>query len=207
VRLCKFQIKNYKNLEEIEFTWDDIIILIGENNTGKSSLLEALDWFLSNKQISNEELFRNKRVDEQHAIELIGTFDQLSDIDRQQQAIRARIHEDEWILKKKYWISTEDSEAKSEYFTFGDIETFKDWPDAARSWISFPPDYQALIERNKSELGNRVNNDSKEHLKELIRSHKPELIETRLDWFAHPGGWRSIANSILPRYILVPAVY
>jgi len=207
MRLYKFQIKNYKILADIEFSWDDIIILIGENNTGKSSILEALDWFLSNKQISNQELFRNKKTDKSQAIELIGTFDQLSDTDRNQQAIRARIYEEKWILKKKYWINTENDKAESEYFTFGEIETFKDWPENDKSWTNFPDCYSEIIEQHKSELGSRATNDAKDQLKEIVKSNKPELIELKLDWIPHPGGWRTIANSILPKYILVPAVY
>ena len=117
MRLCKFQIKNYKNLEDIEFSWDDIIILIGENNTGKSSVLEALGCFLSGKQISDTLLYRNEKTNEDNAIELIGTFDNLSATDLQQVAIQGRTFKDQWRLLKKYWIDSEKNKAQSQYFS------------------------------------------------------------------------------------------
>ena len=59
MKLSKFQIKNFKNLGNANFGWNEIIFLIGENNCGKSSVLHALDWFLSGKQIKDKSLFRD----------------------------------------------------------------------------------------------------------------------------------------------------
>ena len=212
MRLSKFQIVNFKNLSNIEFNWEDIIVLIGENNTGKSSVLEALYWFLSGKQISDDLLFRNKLSDEGNAIELIGTFDQLTEEDRRQIAIQGRTYEEKWILKKKYWINSVNGKdkAESKYFSRGEVETFLEWPENERSWNNWPDSYSDLIEEVKANLGARVTSDAKERLKELVKSEKTELVEIELGWIPDPGGgqgWKSNANSILPKYILVPAVY
>lgn len=212
MRLKQFQIQNYKNLEGIEFTWKDIIILIGENNTGKSSVLEALDWFLSGKQISDILLFRNKLSDEDHAIELIGTFDQLTDSDKQQKAIQGRMYKGQWILKKKYWIDSEKSKGESKYYSYEEVAIYKGWPEENKEtvWNDWPENYQDLIEKHKTELGNKPTKSKKDNLRELVKSEKPDLIEKRFDWKPDPGGgggWKSNANSIIPRYILVPAVY
>ncbi len=209
MRLCKFEIRNFKNLENVDFTWDDIIILIGENNTGKSSVLEALDWFLSGKQISEILLFRNKLSDEANAIELIGTFDNLSPVDLQQTAIHGRTFEDKWILKKKYWIN-EAKKASSQYFSYGELPEFEEWPENDRSWDSWPPSYITQIEQVKQELGNRVTVNAKNRLKEILIESNSSLCQTTNDWIPDPGGgggWKSNANSIIPKYILVPAVY
>jgi predicted ATP-dependent endonuclease of OLD family len=42
MRLQKFEIVNFKGIERCEFEWDDLIVLIGENNSGKSTVLQAL---------------------------------------------------------------------------------------------------------------------------------------------------------------------
>lgn len=210
MRLCKFQIKNYKNLENIDFTWDDIIILIGENNTGKSSVLEALDWFLSGKQISDTLLYRNEKTDEGNAIELIGTFDNLSSIDKQQVAIRGRTFEDQWILRKKYWINAEMKKASTQYFSYGEVQKFEEWPENERSWSNWPTPYNTYIEQVRQELGNRVSTEAKNRLKEILIEANSSLCLITNDWIPDPGGgggWKSNANSIIPKYILVPAVY
>ena len=78
MHLRKFEIHNFKGIQTASFEWDDIIILIGENNVGKSSVLEALQCFLSGSIIKDEDLFCEHQVDATHAIELIGYFDQLT---------------------------------------------------------------------------------------------------------------------------------
>ena len=107
MRLRKFEIKNYKAIESLSFEWDDIVVLIGENNCGKSSVLSALSHFLGGGGIKDESLFRKHLTDSDHAIELIGNFDQLSDWDLQQVAVRGRVHNNEWILKKQFWLESE----------------------------------------------------------------------------------------------------
>ena len=42
MRLQQFRVKNYKSIkEEIEIYIDDIVVLIGPNNSGKSTILDA----------------------------------------------------------------------------------------------------------------------------------------------------------------------
>jgi putative ATP-dependent endonuclease of OLD family len=213
MRLSRFEIKNFKNLEDIEFNWQDIVILIGENNTGKSSVLQALDWFLSGRQIKDKSLFRNELSDEPHAIELIAQFSNLTDDDRRAVAIRGRIYNDEWILKKKFWIEVDDEGEKWKecYFSYHEVEEFHNGPENQRSWDNWPVDYSDSIEQVKQEMGNaRVNAQATELLKTKVRQNAPDFIERRLGWIPNPGGggnWKSNANSVIPEFIFVQAVH
>jgi putative ATP-dependent endonuclease of OLD family len=54
MKLARFEIHNFKGLRELVLDWDDILVLIGENNCGKSSVLQALEWFLSGKKLSDD---------------------------------------------------------------------------------------------------------------------------------------------------------
>jgi putative ATP-dependent endonuclease of OLD family len=47
VRIARLQIRNFRSLEQLELQLDDVTVLVGANGTGKSSVLEALDWFFS----------------------------------------------------------------------------------------------------------------------------------------------------------------
>ena len=48
MRLQQFRVKNYKSIkEEIEIYIDDIVVLIGPNNSGKSTILDAYEKFAS----------------------------------------------------------------------------------------------------------------------------------------------------------------
>jgi len=215
MRLCKFEIKNFKGLQNTSFEWDEIIILIGGNNTGKSTVLQALQWFLSGGQIKDEALFFDKLTDEEHAIELIGYFDQLTQEEKQAPAVRGRMNGEQWVIKKRFWLEMGNAEEterswKELYYSFSSRETFVDWPDNETSWSNFSSNYQDLIDRIPNR-GPRTNTQTRNELRELVRQYKPELIsQTEPLWIQNPGGggnWKSNANSIIPRFILVKAVH
>jgi putative ATP-dependent endonuclease of the OLD family len=97
MRLYKFEIKNYKGIENASFEWDDFVALIGENNCGKSTTLQALQCFLGGSQLKDEKVFRNHTIDRENAVELIGHFNELTAIEQQSPAVRGRMHGDSWI--------------------------------------------------------------------------------------------------------------
>ena len=39
MRLRRFEIHNFKCIEYVSLEWEDLLVLIGENNAGKSSVL------------------------------------------------------------------------------------------------------------------------------------------------------------------------
>lgn len=213
MKLSKFQIKNFKSLGSVDFDWNEIIFLIGENNCGKSSVLHALEWFLSGKQIKDKSLFRDGICDEVNAIELIGHFTDLTDEEKQNLAVQNRMHGNNWILKKKFWLETENEKESWQemYYSYSHCEIFTNWPEQTRSWSSWPNEYQSFIEEVKNELNTtRPNDSAKELLKQKVRNNCPDLITSNDEWSVNPGGggnWKSNANSILPQFVLVQAVH
>jgi hypothetical protein len=213
MRLHKFQIHNFKGIYESSLEWDDIVILIGENNAGKSTVLQALECFLSGNQIRDPILFHDHETDADHPLELTGHFDQLSEEEKMAQAISHRLSNGEWIIKKKFWQEKDaDNQLvwKEQYYSFSSEEVFDNWPDSDNSWTNFPAEYQDLIEKIP-ERGARPNNQTRQLLRELVRQSKPELVtQSQPEWIPNPGGggnWKSNANSILPQLIFVRAVH
>lgn len=214
MRLCRFEIRNFKCIEYVNLNWEDLLVLIGENNAGKSSVLSAIALFLSGAAAKDASLFRKHQVDAQNAIELIGHFDSISAEEAEQVAVRGRMDGDKWVLKKRYWYEPgEDGESggwKEQLYSFSSTESFAGWPDPDSSWASFPDDYQALIAALPNR-GARPNAASKEALKAAVREHRQDLVEVGAPtWVTNPGGggnWKSNANSILPRAIFVRAVH
>lgn len=213
MKLAHFEIRNFKNLEHISFNWDDIAVLIGENNTGKTSILLSLDWFLSGRQIKDKTFFHNEMCNEEHAIELIAHFIDLNDQEQGSVAVRGRMHDGQWVLKKKFWLETDDEGDKwrEYYYSYSEVEKFQDWPDNQRSWNNWPDQYSVYIEKIKEEVGNaRVTPNAIEKLKERIKQNVPQLVARCTDWIPSPGGggnWKSNANSIIPEFIFVQAVH
>ncbi len=214
MRLCRFGIQNYKGIQNASLEWDDIVVLIGENNAGKSTILQALQLYLSGSQAKDSSLFFDNIADDAHAIELIGYFDQLTPGELQAQAVRGRTDGDRWIIKKRFWLErgeegdTDRGGWKEQYFSYSCEEDFRGWPAEERAWKNWPADYEDLI----AEIGApKPNAGNRDQLKELVRQRKPHLlVQLAPTWVPNPGGggnWKSNANSIIPRCILVKAVH
>lgn len=213
MKLSKFEIKNFKNLSIASFDWNEIIFLIGENNCGKSSVLHALDWFLSGKQIKDKALFHDEICDETAAIELIGHFTDLTDEEKSNLAVQNRMHGNSWILKKKFWLEIDNGKEnwQEKYYSYGRCEAFAGWPGQTSSWNNWPAEYQPFIVEVKNESSaSRPNDTAKELLKQKVRDNRSDLITATDAWSENPGGggnWKSNANSILPQFIFVQAVH
>ena len=216
MRLRRFEVRNFKAIQHIKVEWEDLLVIIGENNCGKSSLLLALSWFLSGRAVVDESLLHKHQTGEDNAIELTGHFDQLSETDRNETAIRGRMNGDEWSLKKKVWLENsggreaERSGWKEQLFSFSAQETFDGWPNPDTTWNAFPQNYQPLIDQMVNRPS-RPNQEFRETLKQLVREQRSDLVgHATPEWLANPGGggnWKSNANSIIPRAIYVRAVH
>ncbi|MDP2685004.1 MAG: AAA family ATPase [bacterium] len=121
MKISRVKIKNFKCLgpEEIKFDFsDDIIILIGKNNTGKSSVLKALDYFFSGIKTIPDDYFYNQLTDFDHAIVIEVEFNNLSSQDKEHQAVSSYYYDNEdeetWTLRKVYY-KDEDGKGVCDY--------------------------------------------------------------------------------------------
>lgn len=216
MRLRRFSIVNFKALKHLEFDWEDLLVLIGENNCGKSCVLSALSLFLSGGAVRDTLLFHRHLTDENNAIEFTGYFDQLTPEELNETAVKGRTHQGEWILKKKFWLENstaadgeEKSSWKEQLYSYSAPEVFTEWPSPDTTWASFGPEYQPLIAKIPG-APNRPNAGNRELLKQIVREDRPDLVTSGTpSWVPNPGGggnWKSNANSILPRCIFIRAV-
>lgn len=110
MKIRRFAIKNFKGVGsdelEIDFS-ENIVVLIGENNVGKSSLLEALNYFFSGVKTIPIQYFHNLKNTRENAITVTVEFDNLTDEDKTHQAIAPYLSADAngsyWKLKKVYY--------------------------------------------------------------------------------------------------------
>jgi predicted ATP-dependent endonuclease of OLD family len=110
MNITRLQISNYKGLREIDIPISCFTCLIGENNAGKSSMLQAVALFLSGSQISRTHYF-----DASIGIRIGLTFEDISDSDIERLAeehrerIRAIITDGRLALVRVYGIDGKGS--------------------------------------------------------------------------------------------------
>jgi len=115
MKLQEIEINNYRSIENLKVNIDDFLVLIGENNSGKSSILKGLELFYSEslKSFSTEN-FHFK--DTTKPIEVILTFDRLNDEEKDQKYIKHWIHNDKVKIKRVVAIEVETQKLKNAFY-------------------------------------------------------------------------------------------
>ena len=84
MRLASFRIKNFKSIKDTgvcRFSEkDNILVLAGQNEAGKSAVLEALDFFANGPSINFEELHRRREEFPNVTCDFILTDEELENI-------------------------------------------------------------------------------------------------------------------------------
>lgn len=97
MKIKSVRIKNYHSIVDCEFKPPDLLTLVGENNTGKSNVIYALNLFFSKEKPRDKYSFNNP----DEPIEITITFEALTENEKSKITEDHR-EGDEFILKKIY---------------------------------------------------------------------------------------------------------
>ncbi|QSF97094.1 OLD family endonuclease [Bacillus paralicheniformis] len=228
MRIKEFSIRNFKSIghkEACRITFprvdgkgsSDYITIIGENNIGKSSILEALKLFLPETDISKPDLdmfpFKKEPIEQSGYMEIMITFDDFNQMDREHKFIKPYIY-DEKMKIRRVWSkpNLKDSEAPFEvyipkrYIPEIDMEgTFN-----KKMFESVSPELYDQYEKYCSEQGitnGNISKAKKEDFIEFIYLNNPKILsEGQPEWRKNPNGFASNIRSIMPKVVYVPAV-
>jgi len=104
MKLCEIDIKGFKSINNLKSKIEPLFCLIGENNGGKSNILEAIDLFLSKgaSKVNSDSFYRDGRsVSDEIVIKCV--FTELSEHETHE--FRDWIFEDKITVEKRYSIS------------------------------------------------------------------------------------------------------
>jgi len=220
VRLARLVIRNFKALREVELVMPKqaegrpgsagFLSLVGENNTGKSSVLEALSLVCPGQELTTPTVdhFPGRAAEPEQPIEIELEFEDLTPADREQHAIRAHVHDGKYRIKKR-WERPETK--KYEGWAYGPQYTFPTMPEKTnrKALVDAGPDWAALVEAFETDLGNTPTYTPKtlERLQEFaIRTESPVAVEGEPGWSKHPGGFNAMLDTVLPRVIFIHAI-
>jgi putative ATP-dependent endonuclease of OLD family len=182
MRLANIEVRNFRCLRCVSLPIHELTVLIGENDSGKSSVLDLLDMVLNEKQPDENDFFQEEEGTPSELIEVELTFE-LDNIDRPMaEAFTAA--DGRLYLRKVFSISSVETYYRGERFVDDRLHQ-----DFARMKVG-------ELDEVLAELGivceGRLN---RERRLKLIEGYKEEA-ETREDWIlVQPAELRDV----LPR--------
>ena len=99
MKLKKIEIEKYRTIDSLTLSMADLLILIGENNCGKSNILRALELFYQDsvRGIDDEcYCFKDCSI----PISIALTYDRIEEAERAHKILRNWIYNDEIKVKK-----------------------------------------------------------------------------------------------------------
>jgi CRISPR-associated exonuclease Cas4 len=201
MRLRYFKAERYRSLKEFEIDVDNFMVLLGENNCGKSNFFYALGLFLSaTVRAVNDNCFFNNNSEE--PIVLTACFKQLTAAELEK--LGPWTVEDELTVSKEY-VLEESGKVAVNYYALMKTpeeswlnEDFEDYNN--REVISQLPIVEFLPESGRI---------TKEIYKQAIsrfKSQYPDRVRYRVERRKNPGGYKQVLDGYLPELHLVPAV-
>lgn len=215
MRLHRLKIKGLRRLKKIEIFFGDATFLIGQNNSGKSTVFKAIEILLSaQKQLPSSEYY--SVVDPETGetklattlIEIEGEFRNLPEEAKRWRGFKGRIFdyesEDETGLsvtyRKTYELGKDviiefKSKTRELNEVYSNCKTPRDYIDAGVQ--------QEVIESMFDDLEKKVGK-SKAALQKLEELDEIWEIEDEDVWFQNPGGIPGNILKMLPRLLLIP---
>jgi len=199
MRLCKISIYNFHGIEYLELNLHDFTSIIGKNNSGKSTILRAIDLFLNQMKPDFDEW---RRGYEKTPIEIECLFDKILDWERDIPGISGLINADQ--IRLRFIASVEDDKVKVNYEAHIRDEQIQGWSD---SWGEISQEIKDIATINEINGTGFRNKSNKERLRSILRRERPELIETgNARWTDESISILGALKQGLPQVVFIPAV-
>lgn len=210
MKIEKLHIENFRSIETLALETADILALVGRNNSGKSNILKALEFFFeaSPKLIDRDSFYQH---DETKTIKIYVTFGSLSDSELS--IFGAWLKDDKLIVgrevsvggEEKYQVSTVAvvTVPEPEWLQEAEIsgEKITDWWSRKAELKINGLDFAASLPGGaKPKVG-----DWKEAARVFVRANKDKIPHVDKN-ISNPKGYPNVLKGSLPEFILVPAV-
>lgn len=125
MKIKSVKIKNFRSItESCDFDFNDMLALVGENNNGKSNIIDAIEMLLLKTKVNNKFDFHDK----EKSIEIEAIFHELTDFEKNK--LSSCLDDDLFILKKEFFYKEKDngdpdSESKMFYIKNGEAKPTK----------------------------------------------------------------------------------
>ena len=200
MRLSYINIQNFKCIDDWEFEVEDFSTIIGPNNTGKSSVLRAIEIFLNGDK---PELNEWSRGNEDDPIVIQGIFDDINDWERNISGISSLIYDNKINLRA--FIERDENEKISfHYEAYIGREDIEGWEE---SWGDLSEEIQDIA--NEIDIDGRgwPNVNKKERVRQRIREeHEDLILDVNYEWTDEGISIKPALKQGIPNCEIIPAV-
>jgi predicted ATP-dependent endonuclease of OLD family len=202
MKIDSIYIRNFRPIKEIEMEFSSLVILIGKNASGKSSIIQAIDYFFDeSKKGINSEDFHYGNTDEPIIIKI--TFIDL--LESEKELFKKYYNNGEMVVQKEIYYNNGNIKQKYHGFTRGieEIEEIKNIigkPEIRKKFNELAEKYEGLKKASKYE---EVIKNISEFYEE--NTEKLQLVKSPFQFYgdARIGGG-SLDN--FTKFVFVPAV-
>lgn len=229
MKIKEFTIKNYKNIGVDELCTikfpnksngqSDMLTIIGENNVGKSTVLEALRMFFPYEKPHCPDLDRfPKKVEpdpnnEDEYMEICVIFHDFNDQDLGKKEISRYIYNEELKIKR-FWKSSNLNDKDVPYYAYiqeayiHELEGKSTWNNAAFQGVSEKlQDLHKQFSAKQNLKNGTITAPKKDEFVQYVLEENETLVYHRdPQWMANPNGLSSVLRSIMPKVIYIPAM-
>lgn len=207
MKLKQIEINKFRSIDSISINIDDLAILIGENNAGKTNILKALELFYQDSVRSiNEEYFYFKIQNRPISISI--TYDRLTENERSQKHLKHWIYDNS--IKVKKVIEWDNQSQKYKMTLFGWQAKPKEVHFNLSKFDEYKSQIDKIVESNrlpdyfKTDKGTVTQASYKQGISKHIKEGKVEFGDP--GWIMNPGSYKEVFSDLLPMFYLVPAV-
>lgn len=205
MKLEKITIKNFRRISEAELTLASSSFIIGPNNSGKTTVIDAIDALLSLKseKVTEADFRLSDDGTRADTIELTGVFNNISEETAQSRGFKGRVIDGKFTYKKTYKL-TAVGKPKIESFTYpyklkDEFQAVKKVQDLLDLDITI----EAITDRlDKTGAEDKLPKNWEKDFVEVLdfETDKEPISEE------NPGGFPSNVNSKLPKVIRIPSL-
>jgi putative ATP-dependent endonuclease of the OLD family len=210
MKIDKVEITNFKSIKQLTFHFRDLIFLIGENNSGKSNIIEAIKvFFESSGRNIKKEYFYGKNTD--NPIEITIDFGFLTEEELNEKRLQQYVLDKRLCIRKV--ISFNKDEEKFETKMKGKVKEPKIPYLKLSNFEEFKDNLTQIVKENKlpdyfKSASGRVTQESyKTAVYQYIKDNE-KTIEWSEPIFSETNfqGFKEYAQSFLPKFRFLPAV-
>lgn len=213
MKIKKIKIENFKSIKKTEFDFEDLTILLGENNSGKTNILKALQMFFETtvRNVNAEHFFGKDFTKENTEIKITLTFDRLTSDELNDTRIGKYVINGTLTIMKTIYFDPDKCSIQQRYS--GLIKEPKAPYLKLSRFDIYKHELTKIVRENnlpeyfKAETGNITQASYRKGLERFI-TEKYDEIEWDEPFFSGTQflGWKEVAQSFVPVFLYVPAV-